>query len=118
MINPVYYIYYYMLQITNVFMFGLRKPHYRASSLLAICLILNIACIVDSFSLEIDKYLLIGVIILGIFLSMAYFVNPRRHKRVLLNIRDKNLRNKIRGILITCIYIFMTIIIFIKMRLD
>lgn len=107
-----------MLQITKLFMFGLKKPHYRASTLFAICFVFNIASIVDCFGFKLDKYLLSGFIITSIFISMFYFINPNRHKNVLTSVSKNSLRSRVIGILATILYIFVSIILFIKMRLN
>jgi hypothetical protein len=98
-------------------MFGLRRPHYRASAIFGVCTGLNILTFFKLINWNLNKYLTIFLIVAWVCLHMVYFVNPKRHKKIFSKYLYASFKAKILGIILSLIYIFLSIFIYIKVSI-
>ena len=97
-------------------MFGLKRPYYRASAILGCLLVFNILTIFELLGLSLAKKIIPLILILGIIVTMIYFIRPTKHKEVLSCFFRESLKQRQIGMLVSLLYFVLTIVVFVRIR--
>jgi hypothetical protein len=111
-----HYIYYKIFRFWNLLSFGISRMQYRAAAFFSLIIASNIVSLFKQFDIKLWDNPLITIATVGIwvFLNYCYFLNPKRHRRIVKMFRNEGIALKVLGSFAVVVYTIFSFVIFIK----